>query len=57
MIAGGGMTTPDDVMDAWAAGADLAVVGTAIEHDPQFLQRLRLPRPSAKADSGLRSEL
>jgi heptaprenylglyceryl phosphate synthase len=25
-------------MDAWAAGADLAVVGTAIEHDPEFLR-------------------
>ena len=38
LIAGGGMKTPDDVMDAWAAGADLAVVGTAIEHDPEFLR-------------------
>lgn len=38
VIVGGGMTTPDDVMDAWAAGADLAVVGSAIERDPQFLQ-------------------
>ena len=38
VIVGGGMTTPDAVMDAWAAGADLAVVGSAIERDPQFLQ-------------------
>ena len=38
IIAGGGMTTPDAVMDAWAAGADLAVVGSAIEQDPHFLE-------------------
>ena len=25
-------------MAAWAAGADLAVVGSAIERDPNFLQ-------------------
>lgn len=38
IIVGGGITTPDEVMDAWAAGADLAVVGSAIERDPHFLQ-------------------
>ena len=38
LIVGGGMTTPDAVLDAWAAGADLAVVGSAIERDPDFLR-------------------
>ncbi|MDA8695991.1 geranylgeranylglyceryl/heptaprenylglyceryl phosphate synthase [Flavobacteriales bacterium] len=38
IIVGGGMTTADDVIDAWAAGADLAVVGSAIERDPDFLR-------------------
>jgi len=38
IIAGGGLRTPDAVMDAWAAGADLAVVGSAIERDPEFLR-------------------
>ena len=37
LIVGGGMTTPDAILDAWAAGADLAVVGSAIERDPNFL--------------------
>ena len=37
VIVGGGLRTPDAVMDAWAAGADLAVVGSAIERDPDFL--------------------
>ncbi len=38
LIVGGGMTTPDAILDAWAAGADLAVVGSAIERDPDFLR-------------------
>ena len=38
IIVGGGLRTPDAVMDAWAAGADLAVVGSAIERNPDFLQ-------------------
>lgn len=38
IIVGGGITSPDAVMDAWAAGADLAVVGSAIERDPHFLE-------------------
>ena len=38
VIVGGGLRTPDAVMDAWAAGADLAVVGSAIERDPDFLR-------------------
>ena len=38
VIVGGGLRTPDAVMDAWAAGADLAVVGSAIERDPNFLR-------------------
>jgi len=37
LIVGGGMTTADAILDAWAAGADLAVVGSAIERDPNFL--------------------
>ena len=37
IIVGGGMTSPDAVMDAWASGADLAVVGSAIERAPHFL--------------------
>jgi len=38
VIVGGGLRTPDAVMDAWAAGADIAVVGSAIERDPGFLR-------------------
>lgn len=38
IIVGGGLRTPDAVLDAWSAGADLAVVGSAIESNPAFLR-------------------
>ena len=47
IIVGGGLRTPDVVMDAWAAGADLAVVGSAIERDPEFLRAFATTNASA----------
>jgi phosphoglycerol geranylgeranyltransferase len=37
LIIGGGMKTPDDVQEAYSAGADIVVVGTAIEENPDLL--------------------
>ncbi len=47
IIVGGGLRTPDAVMDAWAAGADLAVVGSAIEREPEFLRAFAATNASA----------
>jgi phosphoglycerol geranylgeranyltransferase len=37
LIVGGGLRTPKMVKDAWDAGADMVVVGTAIENDAKLL--------------------
>lgn len=41
LIVGGGLRTAEDLFQAYASGADLAVVGTAFEHDPEVIFRLR----------------
>lgn len=37
LIAGGGFRTPEDIHGAFAAGADMVVIGTAIEENPELL--------------------
>ena len=37
LVVGGGMKTPEDVARAYAAGADIAVVGNAFEDNPDLL--------------------
>jgi len=38
LIVGGGLRTPGQLQDAYEAGADLVVVGTAFEQDDTFFQ-------------------
>jgi putative glycerol-1-phosphate prenyltransferase len=40
LIAGGGIDTPEKATAAWNAGADMIVIGTAIEKDPQFVEQI-----------------
>lgn len=40
IVVGGGMTSQTDLDRAWEAGATCCVVGTAIEKDPEVLDRL-----------------
>ncbi len=40
LFVGGGIRTPDQAAQAALAGADIVVVGTAVEHDPTILQAL-----------------
>ncbi len=40
IIIGGGISTAEDARNAWQAGADCLVVGTAIENTPDFLKEL-----------------
>ena len=51
VIVGGGLRTPDAVLDTWAAGADLAVVGSAIERDPEFLRAFAAASASASTSA------
>ncbi|MBN2612060.1 MAG: geranylgeranylglyceryl/heptaprenylglyceryl phosphate synthase [Bacteroidales bacterium] len=37
LIVGGGLRTPEDVREAYLSGADMVVVGTAIENNPDLL--------------------
>lgn len=39
LIVGGGLRSPEAVNEAFAAGADIAVVGTAIEQTPDMAER------------------
>ncbi len=41
LVVGGGLRSAEAVAKAFAAGADMVVVGTAIEQDPSFLDQLR----------------
>jgi len=36
LIVGGGIKDVQGIEDAYAAGADLVVIGTAFENDPNF---------------------
>lgn len=40
LIVGGGISTPDQVRSKYAAGADLVIVGNAIERDPSLIKTL-----------------
>jgi phosphoglycerol geranylgeranyltransferase len=40
LIIGGGINTVEKAIDAWIAGADLIVVGTKLENDPNFINQL-----------------
>lgn len=37
LIIGGGLRTSNDVLDAWNAGADIVVVGNALEKEPELI--------------------
>jgi putative glycerol-1-phosphate prenyltransferase len=37
LVVGGGINTPEKAINATRAGADLIVVGTAFEKDPQLV--------------------
>jgi putative glycerol-1-phosphate prenyltransferase len=38
LFAGGGITTPELLNTCYIAGADVAVIGNALEHDPALLK-------------------
>jgi heptaprenylglyceryl phosphate synthase len=40
LIVGGGLRTPEKVREAAVAGADIIVVGTAIEKDPGMMAEM-----------------
>ena len=40
LMAGGGITTPELLQKAFAAGADVVVVGNVLEKDPLLLREL-----------------
>jgi len=40
LIVGGGLKTSDDIKNSLSAGADIVVVGTAIENDSKILKKL-----------------
>jgi putative glycerol-1-phosphate prenyltransferase len=41
LIVGGGIRTQEQAQLAWKAGADIIVVGSAVEKDPSFLKSLK----------------
>lgn len=40
IIVGGGIQTASEALEKWNAGADLIVIGNAIEQNPQFLEEV-----------------
>ncbi len=40
LVVGGGINTPEKAQDAWDAGADIVVVGNAIEDNPNLLTQI-----------------
>jgi putative glycerol-1-phosphate prenyltransferase len=40
LIVGGGIKTAQQALEAWHAGADIVVVGNAVEKNPAFIQEL-----------------
>ncbi len=40
LVVGGGINTPEQIRETYSAGADIIVVGSAIEHDPRHLENL-----------------
>lgn len=47
LIVGGGMRSADDIHQAYQAGADVVVVGNAIEDNPALLQEIAAARSAA----------
>jgi putative glycerol-1-phosphate prenyltransferase len=41
LMVGGGIRTPEQAAAAWRAGADLVVVGNALERDPEMILKIR----------------
>lgn len=41
LIVGGGLRTPRQIEDVWSAGADIAVIGNALENNPEILDYFR----------------
>ncbi len=54
IIVGGGIRSAQQAQTAWEAGADLIVVGTALEKEPQLLQDLSLV--ARKVETALQSQ-
>jgi len=40
LIVGGGINSAEKAYNAWKAGADVVIVGNALEKDPDFLNEL-----------------
>ena len=40
LIVGGGLKTKSDIQNAWQAGADLVIIGTAFENNPTILSEI-----------------
>ena len=40
LMVGGGIRTPEDVLNLYKAGADIIVVGTAVEDNPELLEKM-----------------
>ncbi len=51
LIVGGGMRSAADVLQAYEAGADMVVVGNAIEDNPALLQKAAAARSAANGQS------
>ena len=44
LMVGGGIRTPEDVLNLYRAGADIIVIGTAAEEDPGILSKMAAVR-------------
>jgi len=40
LIVGGGIDSPKKAAEAWKAGADMIVIGTALEKNPSFVEQV-----------------
>ena len=41
LIVGGGIRTPEDLRQVYESGADIAVIGTIIEKQPELLAAMK----------------
>jgi putative glycerol-1-phosphate prenyltransferase len=44
LMVGGGIRNPEDVLNLYKAGADIIVIGTAAEEDPDILSKMAAMR-------------
>lgn len=44
LMVGGGIRTPEDALNLYRAGADIIVIGTAAEEDPDILSKMAAMR-------------